>query len=323
MTEPSYFSQQVATARRFYLELRPGSRRRLAVLSGGREDCRPDYLIRRRRFPHPILEFVSRGAGRLVLCRRSYKLEPGTVFIYGPNHPHRIETDPRVPLAKYFVVFAGLESLPLLEESQLQPGRVYRVTRWNEVQHIFDDLVQHGLSDHADRPRMCAVVLQYLIMKIGDLALPYNQSASRAYGTYQRCRQLIEEHHLRFSSLEAAASACHVNPAYLCRLFQRFGRESPYHYLLHLRMNHAVDLLQNQGRLVKQVAEELDFSDSGNFSRAFKHCFGIAPEHFQNAVLHDGSQTRVEKAATRPERQTLRGPSTALEQMLAVVSVRR
>jgi AraC-like DNA-binding protein len=291
-TEPSYFSQQVASARRFYLHLCPSARRRLAVLSGGREDCRPDYRIRRRRFPHPILEFVSRGAGTLVLQRQSYRLDPGTAFVYGPNHPHSITTDPQFPLVKYFVVFAGPEAVPLLRQYQLHPGQVFKVTRPHEVQYVFDDLIQHALGDHPDRPGICAVVLRYLIMKMGDLALPYDQVASRAYGTYQRCRQFIEEHHLRFSSLEAVASTCHVNSAYLCRLFQRFGRESPYRYLLHLRMNHAVELLQSQGRLVKEVAEELKFSDPGNFSRAFKHCFGIAPEHLQRVPLSVGRRRR-------------------------------
>jgi AraC-like DNA-binding protein len=283
-TEPSYFSQQVALARRFFLHQRPGSVRKLAVLSGGREDCRPDYLIRRQRFPHTILEFVSRGAGRLVLRRRTFNLEPGTVFMYGPDHPHRIETDRGKPLVKYFVVFAGKEPRKLMSECHLKPGMVIQVANPHEVQQVFDDLIQHGLSDHQDRNRMCAVVLQYLLVKIGGLALPVDRVASRAFATYQRCRQFLEGQHREYDSLEAVAKKCLVNPAYLCRLFQRFGRESPYRYLQHLRMNHAVELLQTQGYLVKEVAERLGFSNPGNFSRSFKQCFGVAPEHLRRSA---------------------------------------
>jgi len=73
--------------------------------------------------------------------------------------------------------------------------------------------------------------------------------------------------------------------SYLCRLFQRFGRERPYRYLQLLRMNHAADLLRNHNRLVKDVARELAFENANNFSRAFRQWFGVPPEQMRQGNL--------------------------------------
>ena len=275
--EPNYFSAQVSEARRFYLDLQSGARRRVTVTSGGWECCRRDYEIRRSGFAWPIVEFVSRGEGSLVLFGRTWPLRPGTVFVYGPGVPHCIQASPASGMEKYFVSFEGGEEW--MAECQILPGSVLQATHPEQIRQIFDDLMTHGLSDHANRARMCRIVLQYLLMKIADSAAPCGPANTAAAETYQRCRQYIEEHYLHVRSLEEVAAGCHVDSAYLCRLFKRFRRQTPFQYLQNLKMNRAVELLQDGQRSVKQAAQELGFGDPYNFSRAFKRIFGIAPHH--------------------------------------------
>ena len=149
--EPRYFSNQVSAAERFYLRLNPAERSPLTVISGGVEHCRPDYEINREGFPHPIIEFVARGAGRLTLRGETHPLVAGTGFIYSRGMPHRIVCDPAQPLTKYFVVLSGEAGRKLMGECRLTPGTVCRVIHPEQVQQVFEDLIQHGRSDHPDR----------------------------------------------------------------------------------------------------------------------------------------------------------------------------
>jgi len=249
----------------------------MTVTSGGWERCRPDYEVCRSGVPSPIVEFVSRGAGVLVLAGKTYELRPGTIFVYGEGMFHRIQSSPDLTLEKYFVAFDG--GMELLRECQILPGAVLQAMHPEQIQQVFDDLISHGLSDHANRTRMCQIALQYLIMKIADDAAPPGLASTAAVATYQRCRQFIEEHFLSVQTLEEVAAGCHLDRAYLCRLFKRFRRQSPFRYLQTLKMNRAVELIRNGNRSVKQAAQELGFSDPYNFSRAFKRIFGIAPQH--------------------------------------------
>lgn len=278
--EPTYFSTQVSDARRFYLELNAGARRQITVTSGGWERCLSDYQIQRTGFSSLIIEFVSRGVGTLTLAEQQYELKPGTVFVYGPGNPHCIRTSPDHAMTKYFVAFEG--GAELLRECQILPGTtVLQTMHPGQIQQIFDDLIAHGLSDHANRARMCQIALQYLVMKIADNAVPHAPASTVAVATYQRCRQFIEENFLHVHSLADVAAGCHVDSAYLCRLFKRFRRQTPFQYLQNLKMNRAVELLQDGNRSVKQAAQELGFGDPYNFSRTFKRIFGISPQHMQ------------------------------------------
>lgn len=279
--EPRYFSEQVFAAQRFYLRMNPAKRAPLTVISGGMEQCRPDYEINRAGFPHPSIEFVARGAGTLTLGGASHRVTAGSVFTYSRGIPHRILCDGPQPLTKYFVVLSGQAGRELMRDSRLSPGTVSRVHHPEQVQQVFEDLIRHGRDDHPDRHRMCAVAVQYLIMKIGDLAAPCEESSSVAFATYQRCRLFIEEHYFSVHSLNEVATACHVDLAYLCRLFQRFGRERPFRYLQHLRLNRAAELIQNSDLMIKEIADQMGFSDPFNFSRAFRRQFGVPPGHLR------------------------------------------
>jgi AraC-like DNA-binding protein len=81
-------------------------------------------------------------------------------------------------------------------------------------------------------------------------------------------------------TVEEAALACHMDAAYLSRLFRRFAHTTPHRFLMRLKMNRAAGLLLDDGLMVKETAAELGFADAFHFSRAFKRVYGIAPERF-------------------------------------------
>jgi AraC family transcriptional regulator len=120
-----------------------------------------------------------------------------------------------------------------------------------------------------------------LALKIAGSRAPLAGAEALSFTTYQQCRQHIETHFLRLKTLCQIAEECHVDASYLCRLFQRHHHESPYQFLLRLKMNLAAEWLQQPGALVKQVAERAGFSDQFHFSRAFKSSLGVAPDTFR------------------------------------------
>jgi AraC-like DNA-binding protein len=279
-SQPHFFSTQVAEARRFYLNLDPPASRRLTVVSGGCEQCAPDYGINRRDFPYCAIEFVARGQGRLTLAGREHHLEPGVIFTYGPGVAQRIRNDPQHPLTKYFVNFVGVEGRRLLRAANIAPGRIVQSASPEEILPLFDEVIRTALRSSPLRDRICAVLVEQIILRIAESAVPPGTVGTLAFETYQRCRRFIEEHHMDAQTLGQIAERCYVDPAYLCRLFGRYDHQSPYQYLLRLRMGQAAHRLQSPGTLVKQVAGELGFSDPFHFSRAFRRIYGVSPRRF-------------------------------------------
>ena len=279
-TAPDFFSTQVAQASRFYLNLKPAARTPLAIVSGGSEHCAPDYAIHRASLPFYAIEYVARGRGALRLRGRDHALEPGLVFSYGPGVAHHITTRPDAPLIKYFVDFTGSAAVNLLARAHLKPGTVARVFPPGEIQPLFDELIRNGRRGTAGTPEVCAQLLQSLALKIADSRAPLPGGDTLAFATYQTCQEHIRRHFLRLHSVTQAAAECHVDNAYLCRLFQRYDHQSPYRLLVRLKMNHAAERLQSPRVLVKQVAEETGFANPFHFSRVFKSVFGLPPATF-------------------------------------------
>jgi AraC-like DNA-binding protein len=282
-SQPKFFSAQVSEARRFFLDLAPKPRSPLAVACGGCEHCAPDYRIDRKSFPFHSVEFVARGRGSVTLGGKTRPLAPGTVFSYGPAVSQRIRTDPSDTLVKYFVDFSGRDSLGLLRRCGLAPGTVAQTSSPSELLAVFDDLVRTGLGGSALAPRICAILLELLLHRSAETSLPPGAAPPPAFATYERCRRHIQSHYQRLGSVAQAAAECHVNSAYLCRLFRRFDRQTPYNFLTRAKMQRAVERLRTPGMMVKEVAAELGFSDPFQFSRAFKGVYGVSPREFLSA----------------------------------------
>jgi AraC-like DNA-binding protein len=278
---PEFFSPQVREARRFYLDLDPPKRQPLVVVCGGFEQTAPDYVIDRAGFSYLSIEFVARGKGILVLAGQEVPLVPGTVFTYGPDVPHRIRTDRTDRLAKYFVDFCGSRATRLLRQHGLTPGTSGHVVAPGEIQRIFDELITNGLKSARLVSPICATLLEYLILRTAESLSTWEAAQTPAFATYERCRQFIEGNYLWLNGLPQVARQCHIAPAYLCRLFQRYDHHTPYQYLMRLKMNYAAERLRDPGVLVKQVAAELGFDDAFHFSRAFKNVLGISPGIFR------------------------------------------
>ncbi len=279
--EPDFFSKQVLQANRFYLDIRSQKHQSLKVVCGGCEHCHPGYRIDRPGFPFYSIEFVARGKGMVTLRGVQHDLFAGRVFSYGPRIAHLMITQTDAPLVKYFVDFTGPDASKFLRKFGPALGSAVQVSAPDAIIKIFDDLIKNGQTGSSYGPLICAAILQQLILKIAETSIVEKTRSTVAFYTYQKCRETIQKNCLVLHSLEKIADQCHIDSAYLCRLFKRFDNQSPYQYLMRIKMNLAAQRLQSPNSSVKEVAVEFGFSDPFHFSRVFKRIFGIPPGTFK------------------------------------------
>lgn len=278
---PAFVSRQVVKSQRYFLDLRPIATRPLTVVCGGEEQVRRDYRVERDEFPYCCLEFVASGEGFAELGNRVVTLGPGSVFTYGPGVPHTIQTDPRRRLRKYYIDFVGSDALKRLRAARLTPGSHLTVAPPGEIQAVFDLIQRCGLSPSLHSQSLCGQLFGVLLTKITERALPTAAGDVAARRTFERFKQFLTDERQRLLSIDMAATEFGISTAYACRLFRRFGEQSPYRYLLRQRMNLAADLLTHERLQVRQAAARLGFADPYQFSRAFKRVAGVSPRDFR------------------------------------------
>lgn len=278
--EPGYISRQVTRARRFYFGREPAvAGGAMEVRGGGWELAAKDYTINRDTFPWLGIEFVARGRGRLRMRGATRELERGVFFAYGPGVPHRIETDSKSVLSKYYVNFSGREAADLMAAAMLEPGECRLAGDADEVEAAFETLIAEGSADRPQASAIAALQSRILLLKLADGSDAGTSEDGLSRRTLRRCLAHIEKSFLETRTAEELAAACHVSVGHMTRSFARHGYGSPYRHLTRRKMLHAAALLDSGTLLVREVADRLGL-DAFQFSRVFKRVHGISPSEF-------------------------------------------
>jgi AraC-like DNA-binding protein len=281
-TEPEFFSKQITDAKRFYIQKSSKITSRLEVICGGCEHTIADYKINRKDFPYYCIELVTKGNGTAILQDQSCELKSGTIFTYGPGISQKISAAYGESMVKYFIDFTGSNGRELIDNYISPLGTSINIDRPDEIVATFNNLLGQGLSESPYKSITCSLLLEYLIYQIAGSMVCKPVSRSRAYITYQQCRQYIKSNFILLNSLEDIANACMIDASYMCRLFKRFDTQTPYQYLLNLKMTYAADEFRQTNIFVKEMAYKLGFSDPFHFTRTFKKFFGVCPQTFKN-----------------------------------------
>lgn len=104
----------------------------------------------------------------------------------------------------------------------------------------------------------------------------------------------IQAHYATKLTLSAVATACHMRPGQLSKIFKKEHGVSFKGFLLNHRLDQSAEMLK-QGGCVKEAACSSGFTDLSYFSRAFRRRFRITPTNFKGTHMMDAHQPRVRK----------------------------
>ncbi|AHF91719.1 DNA-binding domain-containing protein, AraC-type [Opitutaceae bacterium TAV1] len=288
---PGFISPRIGRHRHFFADLAPSHAPGVAVACGGWEQCAPDYVVERSHFPFQAIEFVSQGKGWLNLPGRQARLCRGSLFSYGRDTPHWFCSDPDDPMVKYFVDFSGRDAPALVAD--LQRAGTIQVARADVIQEWFEQLLDAGEQAGPGAARICALLGELIVRHAMANPLRTEEGAGAAsLVAYERCRAALRKNFLRLASAGELARACHLDIAYMTRLFRRYGNESPYQMLVRLKMNRAAERLVTTGLPLKEIGEEVGFTDPYHFSRVFKRVYGLAPKVFRDGYHRGTTEMR-------------------------------
>lgn len=277
---PDFVSKQVSLSRYLFLDMAPAASERFVLTCAGREECSIDYELERKGFEYYAVEFVISGKLLLEHGGAVYECGPGTVFAYRPDSEFKLKAIGAEPLVKYFVDFTGKEAAAELRGSGLDACQPLLVlpTRWVQMQ--FDQILDCNRYPKPVAQEMCTMYTRLLLMRICQDARPHSLPNKDSFETYLRCRDYIRENYKTLMSMQELSEACHLDRAYLSRLYKKHGGERPYQFLVRLKMESAAEQLRNSNLSVKLAAAEVGYEDPFHFSRVFKKTFGLSPQKF-------------------------------------------
>ena len=280
-----HFADLVADARQFFLGL-PQKENSFTIVSVGCESCLPGYTVDRGGLSFSVMELVVEGEGKVVLNGVTHSLSPGSLFFYQNGVAHRIKNNNRKPMLKYFIAFTGKDSILTHADFFSMESAFVRLQNYPELSELFELILINTATRSLFFREICINLLRVLLLKVGQNIDSPSNVESGAWSTYERVLLHLRTNYLRLKSMSQLAEETHLDPAYLSRVFKRFHKESPYSCLVRMKMEHAASLLLKSGKLIKEVAYELNFENPYHFSRSFKNIFGVSPEQFSKRYDH-------------------------------------
>lgn len=104
----------------------------------------------------------------------------------------------------------------------------------------------------------------------------------------QKANWLVESRLNRPITLDDVAADCGVSPYHLTRAFAAVTGTSLMRYVRARRLSEAAKQLANGATDILTVALDAGYGSHEAFTRAFKECFGITPDHLRNLKSHSG-----------------------------------
>lgn len=108
-----------------------------------------------------------------------------------------------------------------------------------------------------------------------------------------RALQAMHAQPCRRWTVEALATSVASSRSALAERFRALIGEPPMHYLTRLRMQVAADRLDEGGRSMAYVADEVGYDSTAAFQRAFKRCFGVPPATWRRQLAVNAGERRV------------------------------
>ena len=90
------------------------------------------------------------------------------------------------------------------------------------------------------------------------------------------------EKNYRDVTLEDLTKQVHMNPDYISKFFKKYTGKNFSDYLTEVRMIKAAELLEDVRYRTYEVSDMVGYSNSFNFTRAFKNYYNMSPRHYKN-----------------------------------------
>lgn len=247
-----------------------------------------------RLIPAPVLLYVTRGGGRLVIDDHVWTIEPEQLVLI-PAGVHLRAVIGGKGVEYYQVVVrsallsfsaAGCTSLPLTTlpgMSSAEPLIVRGSKSWRSrlsrllARYGQADVYAHELDSHLQ------LLLNDLKLQAGE-KLAGEERREGQEGSIQRTIDYMEQHFTHKISRDTLAHIANLSPGAYCRSFKRTTGMTPTEYLNRIRIQKAQQQLA-QGAGLREAAAAVSYNNEFHFSRVFKKVTGIPPTVYMKREL--------------------------------------
>lgn len=252
------------------------------------------------------LFYQVEGKGLASIEGKSYQLEPGMFFLYGPGHSHHFSSLPGTHITFSTVCFSCREMPPkklaTINKSVLSISDDYwsladpqeNVEGFPELPFMvkLDTDLRKPLEMHLReinremknefKPASQLFMKSHLI----DILLMVRTACGHANGEFRHpvitaFEDYINKHYQSNLSRKKVSRAIGISESYLTALLKQYSGTNFTEYLTRVRLEKAMELIEYSNLKVKEICEATGFNSVSYFVRKFGEYYGQSPNRFR------------------------------------------
>ena len=236
-----------------------------------------DYCIRRTNSNYFIFEYVISGKGYLEINGGTYELSAGDVYCIEPGYDHVYYSDPEDPFEKIWINIFSDFFVEVFKRLGISGIAVFKNTH---CLPLFEEIQK--LSKTTNYSADICYPVTSILFQIACI-IANNQSTTPPLSeTAKIIKQMLDDALFSNITIEEIAKKLHFSTVQIMREFSKyFNGETPYNYLLNLKIEMAKRFLVNTNMPASEISDMLAFNDPHYFSRIFKKKTGLSPVHYR------------------------------------------
>ena len=272
---------------------------------------------------HPELEFHDHNTSELVFvlsgeadyivqndhtstevsCQNlTCHIQEGDVLVIHPGSVHAYDHTENLEIFNLVYDYNKL-AIPLLdgyamplfhvifprENSRSLEKRVLPILKLNKSELILIEsmLNEMQLAVTERRPGVFFEVLglfMRIVTLLGRMRLDEKNTHRQSRYSIANALLLMTKKYASHISLDELAKSVNMSRRNFCRQFQQVTGTTPMQYLLRLRINHAIELLQDSDMDIGEIAMQCGFCDSNYFCKQFRKICHKSPGAFRREI---------------------------------------
>lgn len=229
---------------------------------------------------------IYEGSLDFILREKVIKVDAGDFIIINTNELHSIRAKDaneaiflQIPISEFHQYLTADNFISFKKKGTGTQGHGKNMMDW--MKNIYEESKVekegHEFAMLRDYYSLMQVMVSVYRQEEPDAAL---RQSSKALQRLSPVTEYIKKHYAEDISLHNLAEQFGYSKEHLSRMFQKYVKINYKTYLSGIRLQHAVELMEQTDKTISEIAALVGFSDSRAMAKAFLKKYGMLPSEY-------------------------------------------
>lgn len=231
-----------------------------------------------------VFQYTLGGRGAIRIGEETYDLEKEQAFLVQlPSDHCYYLPDGSSHWEFIFITLYGQEAMRYFNELTEQHGHILRLPiHAKPIKHIFRLLEKIETTGIHDAFEASGYAYSFLMECMQYFSRDQKQADALPLAIAKSMR-FMEENYARDLTLVDIVAISGLSKYHFTRLFHKTVKVTPIQYLTKVRMNQAIELLQNKELTIEDIARAVGYANGNYFTKVFKNVLDVTPSAYRNS----------------------------------------